>query len=335
MGAVGPRTPSRGRDAPAVPPLRVSAGAGPARQLCGICGSRAYIGPAVTKPQPAGPQRRYSLLTLVARIGTVESMRTEAQVIEIFHLLFLRVLGGAGRNDWFVLKGGANLRYFFASPRYSNDIDLDFSGRKSWQLAKTVESVLSGRAMSTLAAASGIELAEVSLAKQTETTLRWKVGLAAEGHRNLVRTKVEFSGRGTHDGGAEFEVVPDAIVMPYALQAPTVFHYLETPAIDQKIAALALRSETKARDVFDLELLFRQRAARGDGLTGLDATHASAAAERTLQIRYSNFTTEVAPFLDAELAELYGPPEWDDMCLKVHTALEQVAAGSEPTEGAS
>jgi hypothetical protein len=261
-------------------------------------------------------------------------MRTEAQVVDIFHLLFLRVLGGAGRNDWFVLKGGANLRYFFASPRYSNEIDLDFSGRESWQLAKTVEPVLSGRVMSTLAAASEIELAEVSLATKTETTVRWNVGLAAEGHRNLVRTKVEFSGRGTRDGGAEFAVVPDAIVMPYALQAPTVFHYLETPAIDQKIAALALRSETKARDVFDLELLFRQRAARSDGLTGLDATHASAAAERALQIRYSSFTTEVAPFVDAELAELYGPAEWDDMCLKVHTALEQVAAGSETTGGA-
>jgi len=270
----------------------------------------------------------------MTRVGIVDPMRTEAQVIEVFHLLFLRVLGGAGRNDWFVLKGGANLRYFFGSPRYSNDLDLDFAGRKSWQLMKTVESVLSGRAMSTLGAASGIELAEVSLAKQTETTLRWKVGLAAEGHRDLVRTKVEFSGRGPHDGGAEFEVVPDAIVMPHALQAPTVFHYLETPAIDQKIAALAMRSETKARDVFDLELLFRQRASRGDRLTGLDATHASAAAERALQIRYSSFTTEVAPFLDAELAELYGPAQWDDMCLKVHTALEQVAAVSELTDGA-
>lgn len=260
-------------------------------------------------------------------------MRTEAQVIEIFHLLFLRVLG-ARRADWFVLKGGTNLRYFYASPRYSNDIDLDFFGRKSWQVAKTVESVLSGNAMRTLAAASEIELAEVSLAKQTETTLRWKVGLAAVGHHNLVRTKVEFSGRGTHAGDEAFEVVPDAIVVPYALQAPTVFHYLETSAIDQKIAALALRSETKARDVFDLELLFRRRAARGDGLAGLDATHASAAAERTLQIRYSSFTAEVAPFLDAELAELYGPAEWDDMCLKVHTALEQMAAGSETTDGA-
>ena len=45
--------------------------------------------------------------------------------------------------------------------------------------------------------------------------------------------------------------------MPYGLTSPTVQHYGETAAIEQKIAALALRSETKARDVFDLDLLLR------------------------------------------------------------------------------
>lgn len=54
--------------------------------------------------------------------------RSDAQSIEIFHLLFLRVLA-KGQANWFTLKDGANLRYFFGSPRYSNDIDLDFVGR--------------------------------------------------------------------------------------------------------------------------------------------------------------------------------------------------------------
>lgn len=257
--------------------------------------------------------------------------RSDAEVIEIFHLLFLRVLGRAGRSDWFVLKGGANLRYFFASPRYSNDVDLDFFGRRSWQVAQAVESVLSGAAMRSLVAASGIDLAEVSASKQTETTLRWKVGLAAEGHADPIRTKVEFSGRSTFADDATFEVVPDRIVVPYSLQAPTLFHYRETSAIDQKIAALALRSETKARDVFDLELLLRQRRGGGREVAGIDPTHAGAAAERALSLPYSSFATEVAPFLDAELAALYGPTEWEAMRLKVATELEAVAGGAAST----
>lgn len=61
-------------------------------------------------------------------------MRAEAQVVEIFHLLFLRFLGRAGRVDWFVLKGEPNLRY-------SNDIDLDFVGRQSWQAAEAVDAM--------------------------------------------------------------------------------------------------------------------------------------------------------------------------------------------------
>ncbi|MCZ7628910.1 MAG: hypothetical protein M5U19_07510 [Microthrixaceae bacterium] len=63
--------------------------------------------------------------------------RSEAQIIEIFHLLFLRVLV-AGDAGWCTLKGGANLRYFFSSPRYSNDIDLDFHDKASWMVAKKV-----------------------------------------------------------------------------------------------------------------------------------------------------------------------------------------------------
>ncbi|HWD54905.1 MAG TPA: hypothetical protein VG346_07270 [Acidimicrobiales bacterium] len=67
-----------------------------------------------------------------------------AQVIEVFHLLCLRVLA-ADRQDWFVLKGGAHIRYFFESPRYSNHIDLDFYGRAAWKVGETVQKVLEGK----------------------------------------------------------------------------------------------------------------------------------------------------------------------------------------------
>ncbi len=260
--------------------------------------------------------------------------RSQAQIIEIFHLLFLRVLA-AGRADWFTLKGGANIRYFFASPRYSNDIDLDFVGREGWQVAKTVEQILVGPALTTLARSSKIEIAEVSAPKQTDTTLRWKIGLGAPEHHDLIRTKIEFSGRGGGTDDVDFAVVPNEVVQPYALQAPTVRHYLETAAIDQKIAALALRSETKARDIFDLDLLLRQRRATRSDVAGLDGTHAADAVGRALSIPFANFTTEVAPFLDAELAELYDESTWDAMCMAVADDLEEVAGGAPPLGGAT
>ena len=257
--------------------------------------------------------------------------RTQAQVIETFHLLFLRVLA-ARRSHWFTLKGGANLRYFFGSPRYSNDIDLDVDGRTGWQVTKSVTAVLDGPALSSLMRASRIEAPEVVAAKQTDTTQRWKIGLRTPDHPNLIRTKVEFSGRGGEGDGWEFAVVPDEIVRPYALQAPTVRHYLRPAAISQKIAALALRSETKARDVFDLELLLRQHQARQPSTDGLAATHAAAAAERALLVPFAAFTTEVAPFLDPDLADLYDRATWEGTCSAVARALATLAERTPPPE---
>lgn len=259
--------------------------------------------------------------------------RSQAQVVEIFHLLFLRVLV-VGDAHWCTLKGGANLRYFFGSPRYSNDIDLDFHGKASWTIAKKVGALLDGGPqMDLLARRAKIEVVEVSATKQTDTTLRWKVGLRAAGHHELIRTKVEFSGRGDESdesGDVAFSAVPADIVKPYGLISPSVRHYLPTAAINQKIAALALRSETKARDIFDLDLLLRQRHADGSDLAGLDPTHAADAADRALSVPFANFTSEVAPFLDADLSALYDASQWDAMRVAVADDLEAIAANMQP-----
>jgi hypothetical protein len=53
---------------------------------------------------------------------------TPLQKREVFHLLFLRELVRGVPLSAFVLKGGTNLRFFFGSIRYSEDMDLDASG---------------------------------------------------------------------------------------------------------------------------------------------------------------------------------------------------------------
>ena len=72
--------------------------------------------------------------------------RSDAQVIEIFHLLFVQALT-VNASNWFVLKGGANLRYFFQSDRYSNDIDFDFFTKPDWTVGETVDKILKGAAL--------------------------------------------------------------------------------------------------------------------------------------------------------------------------------------------
>src|SRR5258707_1040170 len=48
-----------------------------------------------------------------------------SQRIEFFHLAFLEALAKRLDPSRYILKGGANLRYFFPSARYSEDIHID------------------------------------------------------------------------------------------------------------------------------------------------------------------------------------------------------------------
>jgi len=259
--------------------------------------------------------------------------RTDAQAIEIFHLLFLQVLTAHG-SDKFVLKGGANLRYFFGSVRYSNDIDFDVLDKRGGQVERNVDSVLSGRALSVLLGQFDLRVEESTKPKQTETTRRWKLGIAREDEvGEVVRTKIEFSNRGVVNDERLYDTIPHQIVDPYAIRPASLSHYGPVAALEHKIAALALRSETKARDVFDLELLFRLRR-MSDQPQVIDISHAPLAAQKAREITYANFRSEVVPFLDPDIAVLYDSDEqWATMRTTVIgeiVALEDVAkrAGS-------
>jgi predicted nucleotidyltransferase component of viral defense system len=239
--------------------------------------------------------------------------RSDAQIIEIFHLLFMQVLTSHSR-DWFVLKGGANLRYYFGGVRYSNDIDLDFFDKEGWQVERVVDAAVAGRALEVLLSQQGLAIGESTKPKQTETTRRWKLELARQVTAgDLVRTKVEFSNPGVSSDDILYETIPSQVVDPYGLRPATMSHYGQTAALEQKIAALALRSETKARDIFDLDHLLRLRRVGGVPL-GLNVSHAAQAAQKALEVTYSSFRSEVIPFLDPDTAVLYdGEDNWNRM----------------------
>lgn len=238
----------------------------------------------------------------------------DAALIEEFHLTFLQVLTTALKPNLYVLKGGANLRYFFDSLRYSQDIDLDYLGAQGWRLEEVVDGVLAGPALRMSLRASGLSLVDLSKPKQTETTRRWKLGLASprSAGSTPVRTKIEFSARGG-DQRHEFVALPDRVVERYGLRSFSLRSYRLAAMIEQKIGALANRSETKARDVFDLDLLFRLRAKSGDQ-EPVSSEYAEEAALRALDLPDESFKSEVLPFLEPEIAELYAAPDtWEKM----------------------
>jgi predicted nucleotidyltransferase component of viral defense system len=243
----------------------------------------------------------------------------DAQVVELFHLAFLQVLQARLDQARYVLKGGANLRYFFDSVRYSEDIDLDIDGVAPWTLAEKVDGILASSTIDAVLRSGGLAVDGFTKPKQTETTRRWKVAIAVAGRRETVRTKIELSQR-NGERRHVLEPVPGRIVAPYALRAPTLQHYTADAATEQKIKALAGRSETQARDVFDLDLLLRRRPLT-DGT--IDPQISEQAAERGLELPFDAFRDQVLPFLDPEVVELYDRATWEQMQLFVTDTLLQ------------
>lgn len=124
-------------------------------------------------------------------------------------------------------------------------------------------------------------------------------------------------GRGAISPGS----VPSRIAAPYALRPPIVQHYADDAPAEQKIRALAGRSETQARDVFDLDLLLRRRPFPGGSL---DSQILSEAADRALQLPFAAFRDQVLPFLEPDAVELYdSEAAWEQMQTFVAQRLEE------------
>jgi len=235
---------------------------------------------------------------------------SDAQAIEVFHISFLGGLASGVDQEHLVLKGGANLRYFFDSLRYSEDIDLDVTHVKAWQLEEKVDRILNSQALALNLRRTGISVSEFSKPKQTDTTQRWKVGIAVPGRGDELRTKIEFSHR-RGDTRFVLEYIPGRVVEPYALRPPSIQHYEASAALEQKVAALAGRSMTQARDVFDLDLLLRIVAFDHGSL---EAETIELAKERAVDLPFDAFRDQVLPFLEPEVAATYDTQEsWQHM----------------------
>jgi hypothetical protein len=136
-----------------------------------------------------------------------------------------------------------------------------------------------------------------------------------------IPTKIEFSRRGL-DAGRTLEPVDAELIRSYRLYPVIVQHYSVDAALAQKVAALALRDQVQARDVFDLKLLLD--AGGGDTELPTRATaHLAAAIDNAMAVDYDAFAGQMLAYLAPEYQDHYrGRKAWNALQDQVLAGLE-------------
>ncbi len=241
--------------------------------------------------------------------------------VEQFHLVLLSFLGKKLDKQSYALKGGCNLRFFFGSPRYSEDMDVDVVDVPVHSLQDTVNGILNSGPFQQALQVQCITIEHITEHKQSETTQRWKLGLHIHGSEQPIPTKAEFSRRG-FAGNTVLGSVDSTLVRRYGLPPIMTPHYPGEIALLQKIQALATRSITQARDIFDLHILQSKARMQAVKLL-LDNATLDAAKHNALNLSFDDFKGQVLAYLRPDDQAVYDSPEaWDAIQLSVLDEME-------------
>lgn len=265
----------------------------------------------------------YYVVEIILTLINIHNMTAILEKREAFHLLFLRALARSVPLESFVLKGGSNLRFFFGSVRYSEDMDLDAGGIAMYTLADQVMAILESSALQAGMRQHGVREVvppDLARAKQTETVQRFKVHLLTTAGEDLF-TKVEFSRRG-FDTPHKAEAVDTAILASYRMPPLIAPHYTAEAAARQKLGALLGRPRPQARDVFDLWVLGPWLGNRHPG-AGLAPADLEQARDRILSIDFDEYRDAVVAYLGGDDQLAHGSREvWDEIRLQVLALIE-------------
>lgn len=254
-------------------------------------------------------------------------MFTDLQRREIFHFIFLERFLKITDSNLYSLKGGVNLRFYFNSPRYSEDMDLDVFGGSVETLKKNGYKILEDISFLKQLNSYGISeliLGDKNKAKHTETVQKFKLNLVTNSGVNLP-TKVEFSRRKSEKDFVKIEKMDDKIAKSYNRVPYFCSHYPADSAIIQKINALAYRTETQARDLFDLELLisnqiFNQRFI----FEKINSDLIFQVIEKAESIHFDQYRGQVLEFISEEKLDSYSKKKnWEKLRLKVISYLNE------------
>jgi len=246
---------------------------------------------------------------------------------EVFHLEFVRWLAHKIKPENYVLKGGVNLRFFFKSIRYSEDMDLDVGKVSRDVLKEVVMKILKAPSFCDTLRVYGIEKVvppDIFKAKQTDTTQRFKVHLITISGEDLF-TKIELSRRG-FKGNIVIESVPEVVLRRYKTAPLLIPHYDIYSVASQKIDALATRSVVQARDVFDLYMLTSQiDFANIESWGVISLEKYKKASDSVFTVSFEQFRDTVLPYLNEGDVCIYDSPKvWDEIRLKVVNFIEEL-----------
>lgn len=255
---------------------------------------------------------------------------------EAFHTFVLQRLRDRVPITQWCVKGGVNLRLFFESVRYSEDMDLDAEPRARLALRGTIQELLGDIKLRRRLAELGIRdvlRTNERPAKDTETTLRFKLRLEIGGGVQLpTKVEVSFRGRARDDVVVE-ESADTKIVGRYLARAelPLVLpHYDRTAAIRQKISALAGRAEVQARDVFDLAALCESGRDFDVALLrkNIDEGVLDAARHRAFELGNDVYESQVLEFLDEPDRAVHAD-RWEEYQLVAAMLIESTLDATE------
>ncbi len=247
-------------------------------------------------------------------------------LIEAFHLTFLRAFTSSVPAEYLSIKGGGNLRLFFWSDRYSEDLDLDVCEVPVHQIRDKVMSILESGGLNATVSTYGIARVrppDLSKAKQTETVQRFKVHLETTSGEDLP-TKIKLSRRGM-DEPIRVEPVRPEVLGAYRMPSLILPHYTADAAARQKVRALIGRPVPQARDVFDLHILSTQPELRElDLRSAFSRDELEAALTNTYSVEYEQFRDTVVSFFGPHNQERYASRVlWDQIRLVTISLIEQ------------
>ncbi|MDA3793538.1 MAG: nucleotidyl transferase AbiEii/AbiGii toxin family protein [Elusimicrobia bacterium] len=247
----------------------------------------------------------------------------QLQKREVFHLEFLRNFSKMFRPDNYALKGGCNLRFFFDSFRYSEDMDIDINGIRMELLRDRVMDILENNTFKNTIRTFGINKIippNMKTAKQTQTTQRFKVHLITFAGEDLF-TKVEFSRRGINDK-KNIETISSSVLREYKIAPLIVSHYTAHAAVIQKTKALAFRKIPQARDFFDLYILLPKTET--EKLKGIEKKILQKAVNTIYAITFKEFRDHVVLYLAPDDMKTFdSAAAWEEIQLKVINYIEE------------
>jgi predicted nucleotidyltransferase component of viral defense system len=241
------------------------------------------------------------------------------EYVELFHLLFMEQLSHKLDRRVYALKGGCNLRFFLKSIRYSEDIDIDIHTTSPNTLTNIVQKILASLPFQHVLSTNQISIINSTSPKQTSTTQRWKIQLAVPTLSLPLNTKVEFSRRKSQLS-AELNPVDQNLIRQYQCRPMMLSHYSAQDALIQKVEALIYRSETQARDVFDIFHLLQSSNAQMN--EHFKKSELKIAQENAIGIQFSDFKSQVVSYLQPEYQKQYNDAlVWNKM---VETVMDQL-----------